>query len=1768
MIADYLAALEEGRAPSRAELVARHPELAAELEEFFNDYEQFRRAARELHAGAAHTANPADTPTVGRETPAPADPVRVRYFGDYELLGEIARGGMGVVYQARQVTLGRNVAVKMILSGQLATPADVERFRAEAQAAANLQHPHIVAIHEVGEHQGQHYFSMELVEGCNLAELVRESTLPAARAARYVRTVAEAIHYAHGRGVVHRDLKPSNVLIDSSDRPRITDFGLAMRSEERAALTTTGQVLGTPSYMPPEQAAGRREQIGPASDVYSLGAILYELVTGRPPFRAETPLDTILQVLEVEPASPRLLNPAVSRDLETIILKCLDKEPARRYITAQALADDLGAYLEGRPIAARPPSAVDRAGRWLRRQRRSVAVAVAAALAAALLLAGGWAARYAYLQSRLGTLSINTDAVALVADVLDEQGRSIVPRVGVPTDEPVSLPAGSYEVRVSGRSALSETYQLLVRPGQSHRFTANLDARQLGRTITVPKQFELVNFTGDNDLVLFDDRSIARVKLADSAELWRAVIDAKADPRWQELRWAEATDYQLDWTPRLVEPVDVSGDKIRDLVFALRGQAALAAVSGLDGKLLWTWRASSQPAPRDSPRTSTTAGAAPIADVDGDGVADLAVSIARAVDGKSNQWQRTLAAISGRSGKPIWEQTLPDAWFDVDRAQLNKSDLCWFPRGLGGHSSAGAGGGFDGVRHYRGPTHYYRSGEGEVAVASQPEVFSIDGRQRLLVAAGKVVTVRDAATGQPVGEPIHLGFLPVTMPKVADVDGDGRPEVLALKHVTAAPGTPRVPDATSELLVYTLAGKLLWQSPLQAEWGAYLSPNDPPADWPLVVDLDGDRRPEVVAPHWKILNSNQSQPYGGLAVLDGATGKLRWHAHLKSLDWQVNRFTAGPDIDGDGSRDLFAASLAVSGGTQGPEQISVFVDALSGKDGRRLWWHEERRREAGHWSGEGTTLGPLLWWHVGRDGWPQLLVPFAAHDANRAALFQLEASSGKLAGMGVDLRAPRLVDVDADGSRELLAYRATDRHYPFLGGELRVFRGLPQEPWRRVDADWTPQVDLDGDGVADLCSPLGYGRSAAAISGRDGRLLWQSDASSGEQFLPFSAPAPLGDLNGDGQADVLSCRTAQNVWGNAGNPLARALSGRDGSPLWTANWTPRRWAEVQRLALADLDGDGSAEILAAGVFEPITGAKPDDVQLQLGLLDARSGRLRWRRELSPPLPAWGKARFQRGWASSGALGTLTGSLSWELVDLDADGVRDILAPGIVPPLGYELVALSGATGAPLWRHRLGTAENDYYLPYNLPQPVVADLDGDGQPEALALDYTGGPATGRPRVATVVALDGASGKLRWEHREAVQAGAGLWDEEPLPRQLRPRPLVVRLDKDVPHRAVCIWAWGSPGFITVRAVNGSTGSSTEKSPGAIVVLDHQGKLLRRAAQQSNERFSLAAGDLDGDGADELVFPRGAELVAARARDGHELWKQPVAAQSQCFASVERAGERAMVVATTSGQCLAFDGRTGQRAWQSLPGHLAGFAPTRLATAEASLAPRFLYQLQGESILSQSLKPPKSEEPRAQQAARSLTPSPDDPRTLRPLFGDFGVYSLRDVALAGLAGVLVVAPAWGLVRAVRRKRFSLKLLLLVPAWVGLVLAALPLFGREGRSTWNLAMDALVGYGLAFALPVVVVVAAWIAVRDGRWWRLGLIAAVLLLVMGASIAGAVLRAHAAADPDDRFSWQGWHGGLLPSLVTTGGLVLLAWVVVQLWRGGLRFWLRRRAAA
>jgi serine/threonine-protein kinase len=395
VVEQFLREREVGSSPDRQRYLESFPHFTSELGDFFAGQDLFDRLAPDLAPNmcACHAAIP-------RAIPVPGE-----YVGGFELIEELGRGGMGVVYRARQSKLDRIVALKMIRSRD---DAELARFRVESEAIARLQHANIVQLFEVGEHDGSPFFAMEYCAGGSLEQRLRGTALLPAEAAVIVASLARAMQAAHQQNVIHRDLKPANVMLAGGDAatplsrltPKVTDFGLARKLDD-PGLTQTGVIMGTPSYLAPEQAGGRSKEVGPAADIYALGAVLYECLTGRPPFRAATTLDTLAQVLDTDPVPPRQLNPAVPRDLETVCLKCLHKEPRRRYADAAALADDLDRYLAGRPVQARRVGLAERVLRWAR--RRPAAAGLSAAVV--LLVSGATVAGWWYQQEQLDQAS-------------------------------------------------------------------------------------------------------------------------------------------------------------------------------------------------------------------------------------------------------------------------------------------------------------------------------------------------------------------------------------------------------------------------------------------------------------------------------------------------------------------------------------------------------------------------------------------------------------------------------------------------------------------------------------------------------------------------------------------------------------------------------------------------------------------------------------------------------------------------------------------------------------------------------------------------------------------------------------------------------------------------------------------------------------------------------------------------------------------------------------------------------------------------------------------------------------------------------------------------------------------------------------------------------------------------------------------------------------------------------------------------------------------
>jgi eukaryotic-like serine/threonine-protein kinase len=501
------------------------------LEEFRCRFPQYADALALQFDLERHLALSPDLPTLALNEPDIAAGSRLPEVPGYELLGEIARGGMGVVFRARQINLDRTVALKMLLAGQMASSDEALRFRTEAEAAAHLDHPHIVPIYEVGEYEGQPYFCMKLIEGGTLAGFRG----PSEEAAGLLSTVARAVHYAHQRGIIHRDLKPGNILLDREGQPHVADFGLARRVEGDSKLTRTGAVMGTPAYMPPEQASGKRGEVTTLADVYSLGAVLYELLTGRPPFQAETPFDTLSQMMEKEPQPPRMLNPQVDRDLEALCLKCLQKDPRQRYGSAAELADDLDRWRRGEPTRARPPSTWQTVRYWLRQNLRAALWVLVVGLVLGVLV--GYATYFRILQKTL------TETIDASYGRLPATPRPWLATFVGPPRAPVNITLGlaaTLAITTAGLAIVLLARPQSARADLSHGLAVGLVAAYVSSLCGGVWAFAgwqmNVTLQGRENVLAFKDDLLQRQQ--------EPVVDVWAHPEFGELR---RVVYEPDW---------------------------------------------------------------------------------------------------------------------------------------------------------------------------------------------------------------------------------------------------------------------------------------------------------------------------------------------------------------------------------------------------------------------------------------------------------------------------------------------------------------------------------------------------------------------------------------------------------------------------------------------------------------------------------------------------------------------------------------------------------------------------------------------------------------------------------------------------------------------------------------------------------------------------------------------------------------------------------------------------------------------------------------------------------------------------------------------------------------------------------------------------------------------------------------------------------------------------------------------------------------------
>jgi serine/threonine protein kinase/outer membrane protein assembly factor BamB len=1771
----YLDDLKAGKQPDREAFIAQHPQLASQLEACL--------------AGLDFIHGTEQVP-----------PERLQRLGDYRLIREVGRGGMGAVFEAEQVSLARRVALKVLRFGGVSDPEALERFQREAETVAKLHHTNIVPIFAVGCEKGVNFFAMQFIEGRSLAQVLSDRQAPLApkEVAEIGLQAAEALAHAHQRGVVHRDVKPSNLLLDDENRVWLTDFGLA-RSLDDVTLSLTGALLGTPRYMSPEQATASTKRVDHRSDLFSLGATLYELLLARPAFTGDNPHDVIQHILSDEPVPLRSIDPNIPRDLETMVMKCLAKDPQHRYAAARELAEDLRAYLDGRPIKARRANAVELASRWVKRNQRSTTLVTSAAAITILVTVLGSLGQAQYNAWRQASVQLSAVRPPLVAEIMDSDG--ILKRVDtLPMQKPVSLIADEYQVRLSADGRLSQTYTMDLQRGSTYQAPTTLDNQHLFPPQSLDRTFDVVDLGAESAIVLWNEDHVALRKSSGPEFEWKRELNKELAPfnaspgfewPWSSpiLQYSGYGTYH--YQPLVVQSfIDVNQDGVGDLIAAAQHQSWLMAVSGADGSLLWFAPRGEQLASTKShlPASYTNAYRSAVlgeplltADLDEDKVPELIVTMldvptASSMQGQALKCDRWIEAISGATGKTVWRYELPSELFDLPTPAEVPYDLRWFVGGAAGMSSGGRNSVLVGKHISRTPGHQERNGM-HAYRPTPAELISFAGSDRIACIAGTHIVQLDPQKGREIEPPIDVGVRVGKAPQWADVDGDGSSELILLEEIPTT-GYPQIPLA--KLHVWsTVKREMLWSLSLDADWPRQPSWTVEAPHWPLVVDLQSDGTREILVPHHRSTYSRpagpvpvDSMPWGEVLLLEGSTGRELWSRRMISIDSQVDCFIAGPDLNDDGTKEIFFATLA-------DRNINVYVDALSGEDGSSCWTASFEPRNTNDMS-TGLVLGNLNWCNAGPDGWPQLIVPLNNDQGptNQSLLCLFSAGTSEVTHFGYGFTSGRPADLDRDGLEELLLFSSRSSSRGDFGGVLSCMRGIDRQPWKRFGDPGQPICDIDQDGVSDFVRSLGDG-TLLASSGATGKRLWQNRpvhavdtltiiaATRGDRSQEKHSVAPERvDFDGDGVGDLLACEPSSGGRGLI-SPF-NAISGKTGRLLWTMSDVNARLTNSIAVACDDFDNDGSIEVawLAAldHNFPARFGFASNDAQLWLFVASGRTGKLLWSRPLSP---AYGHSlgnsspfQFQRV------------DLALAIGDLNRDGYRDLVTPAIDKAGSLELRALSGRNGETLWtrdRNLDGLSQESLR---NWTPPTICDLDGDGQLEVASIEPAPIHSSGgvnQPQVQ-ISLLSGFDGEAVWTHVTDAPFTHFRSFSNRTGNLLR--PLAIRAGTDQQRIGVLLLGGNSK----------------------FALLDQDGNYVERALKTPDHLGDVWVCDEISPGVDGLAFIENNALIVVSANDLDQLiWRRQFATSAGLtILSAEPHGciGSPMIVVTTGAtdnSVLGIDATSGITIW-SCPGPIIRDAddgvyitPQRITwlSNRAGHAPLVAYSLQHESECRQAVMHTRDSDAAGvgSYAASGIDfvpaliePAAIDARWQRSLPWVANLeYSYGPMIPFILGGfffslAFVVLPIAYAAISIKRRQFGLRGLLGLPLVFGFMMLAASMTApveNDFRTTSSRLM-----IGILFA-PIIFAAFLWL--RSLLTKRYLLTVFWIAIVCGVSLLLATMQLGSSLSrspllPQESIDWTGWYhilwiGGYVTAWIMTSTF-LISWLGRTIYRLAFRF--------
>ena len=1768
LIADYLRRKELGDSITPEEFANQNNDFYDELCDYFSNEQFFAR----LSSGFYETLGAEDRPLGGLDVDGfdfSNDPT----FGDYEILHEVARGGMGVVYRARQKKLNRDVALKMILAGTLAGDEDIRRFQKEAEAAGTLDHPGIVPVFDVGQIRGHYYLSMAFVDGTSLAEKLVEGPVPPETAATIAQQIAQAVQHAHERGVIHRDLKPANVLLDASQapstgeptellhklrathrsldyQPRITDFGLAKRIDSNRELTASGQILGTPSYMPPEQAVGDVDNIRETSDVYSIGAILYAMLTGRPPFQADNPMDTVMQVVNQDPVSPRKLNPKIPKDLETVCVKCLEKSPDRRFQSAQELSDELGRFLDGRPIQSRQVSYLESARRWFVRQRKSVVASLLAVASVFVCIAAAIVTRYLVSQSQIGEISIKTDHAPVVVEILDDHQRKVVAPVTLPSSKPTALQSKDYTLRIHGDGRLSQDYVTRIPKSSTIQVNANLEDQAYWNTLEVDRTFVCIRLDQQNDLLDLGQTGIRRISGTTRKVIWEQplvgetseIVKRMPGMRWpwtrQPVYYGGLGAYKEQPFVRAVP--DLDGDARDDILFAARHQAWVAAFSGDSGRLIWSVQRANEVETKIADhksfgRSRVVAEPIPFGDLNGDGIDDYAVTFATRKDAEINtsNAERWFEVLSGVDGASLAKNSISADAFVLNATEEIPYQFRWYSERGGLSSSSGSVQRLNTFHTRRLDGGYMRSGP----TAYLPDVVgrvNIAGEETFALITGMTIEYFDPKTGESTSTADKLPLRPHRKAIVQDVDSDGSDELVFL-HQPAEESRSYHRALPAIVFVWSLAEKrLLWSKAIDAVWLVDRNWRVPRADWPKVADLDQDNRFEIIAPCSTSADVYYETPsWGAIGVFDAVTGTEKWQVRIPSLDPQIDNFQVVPDVDSDGVDEILTVTVS-------PKNDSVFADCFSGSDGKKLWSNSspfpfDATEKTNIWIGE-TFL-----WDTGKEGTLVVqTVPSSNHDvAPTAYLFDLQTGQSRGSGQNVFVRA--FADFDSDGVDELISYRPWDFHRFDNGGRVDVLRHLDSNGWRRLGGRrYYPTDDLDSGGLPDL---INWDVDVLSlVSGETGRTIWQYRGSqSGAGSFGFNNMTPvktIADINGDGVSELLMPVA----------PLPRRtnyepfhlISGRTGKTIWIGGPQTAEQQFINSHVTADFNQDGVLDIavLAAQSDQLPNGRLEKKARLMA--ISGTNGRTIWTLPMAdgPEVNVeW--TRFCNNLISRRAKVTRKDTNTMIATGL----LNDDSIPDVISIFGredgvFEIRAIDVQSGQTIWRQPLRRRESANETLLNTRVTVNEIISGEPE-KVLVLELVNdGPQS---TLASLVCRNGSDGAEIWNWTASVERNNLMTQAY----HIQKRPYAHLLASNDPEKRIAI------GFSS-----------------RIVILDARGKrIVEKKFTMNQGDAEIWPVDINGDGNDEIIA-RPYYLAAFDASSGDEIWRTP--SENAFAGQVEKiftnSEQPPLIVARQNlysadtkmsiSSFIGIDGKTGDEVWSSRfpqPRNgrdrtsiqqatlLAGTNPNELVYGLFTADQRTVCQ----PIVDRRL-PKVDEKPQKQVDVRLIRPFP-----IRDHLTPVPFHSRRQTTRSFLWGVfspffLIILPFLYLKRSLRKRTWNLKTLLILPIVAGLFFLVIrtPPPHLDPRASINWGIRLL---NAALCIPIWFVVFAWIRwLKNWNWigiamWMLTVICFAMFLAVS-----WIADDSSSLDGPRVYDWSGVHGLWWPSIFVSGWFIFI----------------------